>query len=147
MNIEVFSGIAPRLYELVAPLVMSCSVLRQNNNYPFKTSKHYLWFVAMERDMVIGFIPVEIKSTCVIINNYYVKGEDNAVLASLIDAVLVHFKNISVVRAVVHTRHKELFASAHFFVTQEWKLYNKMEYRCDDEREAQCVRSSTSSVG
>lgn len=78
MNIEVLSGIAPRLYELVAPLVMSCSVLRQNNNYPFKTSKHYLWFVAMERDMVIGFIPVEIKSTCVIINNYYVKGEDNA---------------------------------------------------------------------
>ena len=140
MNIEVLSGIAPRLYELVAPLVMSCSVLRQNNNYPFKTSKHYLWFVAMERDMVIGFIPVEIKSTCVVINNYYVKGEDNTVLASLINAVLV-------VRAVAHTRHKELFASAHFFVTQEWKLYNKMEYRCDDEREAQCVRSSTSSVG
>lgn len=87
MNIEVLSGIAPRLYELVAPLVMSCSVLRQNNNYPFKTSKHYLWFVAMERDTVIGFIPVEIKGTCVVINNYYVKGEDNAVLASLIDAV------------------------------------------------------------
>ena len=109
MNIEVLSGIAPRLYELVAPLVMSCSVLRQNNNYPFKTSKHYLWFVAMERDMVIGFIPVEIKSTCVVINNYYVKGEDNTVLASLINAVLVHFKNISVVRAVAHTRHKETY--------------------------------------
>lgn len=147
MSIEVLSGIAPRLYELVAPLVMNCSVLRQNNNYPFKTSKHYLWFVAIEGDMVTGFIPVEIKSTCVVINNYYVRGEDSKTMSSLINAVLEHFKSTSIIRAVVHTRHEDIFASNHFFVTQKWKLYIKMEYRCDDERKDKCLRSSTSAVG
>ena len=38
MDIEKLHGTDPRLYQLVAPLVMSIPVLRYNNNYPFKTS-------------------------------------------------------------------------------------------------------------
>ena len=134
MSIEILSGITPRLYELVAPLLMSRNVLRQNNNYPFKTSKHHLWFIAVERSDVIGFIPVEIKETGVLINNYYVKGENSKTLSFLIHAVLTHFKNTPVIRSVTHARHKMIFLENHFYVTQEWKLYLKMEYRCHDEK-------------
>ena len=42
MNIERFSGTDERLYRAVAPLVMNPAVLRQNNNYPFKTSVHFM---------------------------------------------------------------------------------------------------------
>ena len=46
MTIEKLDGTSPRLYTLVAPLVMRRSVLRQNNNYPFWTSRSHTWFVA-----------------------------------------------------------------------------------------------------
>lgn len=37
MNILKLQGLDGRLFDLVAPLVMNPAVLRQNNNYPFKT--------------------------------------------------------------------------------------------------------------
>ena len=46
MTVEKLDGTSPRLYALVAPLVMRRSVLRQNNNYPFWTSRSHTWFVA-----------------------------------------------------------------------------------------------------
>ena len=60
MTIEKLDGTSPRLYTLVAPLVMRRSVLRQNNNYPFWTSRSHTWFVAWEGETVFGFIHVEI---------------------------------------------------------------------------------------
>ena len=48
MDIEKLHGTDPRLYQLVAPLVMSIPVLRYNNNYPFKTSVHHKWLVATD---------------------------------------------------------------------------------------------------
>ena len=41
MTVEKLDGTSPRLYALVAPLVMRRSVLRQNNNYPFWTSRSH----------------------------------------------------------------------------------------------------------
>ena len=73
MTIEKLDGTSPRLYTLVAPLVMRRSVLRQNNNYPFWTSRAHTWFVAWEGETVFGFVPVEITDGGVAkINNYYV---------------------------------------------------------------------------
>lgn len=63
MTIEKLDGTSPRLYTLVAPLVMRRSVLRQNNNYPFWTSRAHTWFVAWEGETVFGFMPVEITRT------------------------------------------------------------------------------------
>ena len=40
------NGVDARLYPLVGPLVMNPAILRQNNNYPFKTSNRYLWSVS-----------------------------------------------------------------------------------------------------
>ena len=55
MTIEKLDGTSPRLYTLVAPLVMRRSVLRQNNNYPFWTSRAHTWFVAWEGETVFDY--------------------------------------------------------------------------------------------
>ena len=71
MTVEKLDGTSPRLYALVAPLVMRRSVLRQNNNYPFWTSRSHTWFVAWEGEIVFGFVPVEITDGGIAkINNY-----------------------------------------------------------------------------
>ena len=62
MIVEKLPGTDARLYALVAPLVMSVPIIRQNNNYPFKTSRKHLWFIALERGEVKGFMPVERKT-------------------------------------------------------------------------------------
>ena len=43
MKIMTLQGTDKLLYELVAPLVMNPAILRQNNNYPFKTSRSHVW--------------------------------------------------------------------------------------------------------
>ncbi len=66
-----------RLYELfVAPLVMNPEILKQNYNYPFRTSEDFVWFVAVDKRKVIGFIPVEEKKKECIINNYYIESNN-----------------------------------------------------------------------
>ena len=42
MNILKLQGLDGRLFDLVAPLVMNPAVLRQNNNYPFKTTRNHV---------------------------------------------------------------------------------------------------------
>ena len=85
MDIEKLHGTDPRLYQLVAPLVMSIPVLRYNNNYPFKTSVHHKWLVATEKGVVKGFMPIDIKSTGACIDNYYVSVGNTSLLSALID--------------------------------------------------------------
>jgi uncharacterized membrane protein len=46
MKIMTLQGTDKLLYELVAPLVMNPAILRQNNNYPFKTSRSHVWYIA-----------------------------------------------------------------------------------------------------
>ena len=71
MDIEKLHGTDPRLYQLVAPLVMSIPVLRYNNNYPFKTSVHHKWLVATEKGVVKGFMPIErVRAPVLIIITY-----------------------------------------------------------------------------
>ena len=82
MVIEKLQGTSPRLYTLIAPLVMRRSVLRLNNNYPFWTSRSHTWFVAEEGESVLGFVPVEVRDNGVVkIINYYVSGDDNRLLS------------------------------------------------------------------
>lgn len=136
MKIERLAGTEARLYELVARLVMDPEVLRQNNNYPFKTSEHYEWFVALDGEGVVrGFMPVELKTgNSVVINNYYVEGDDASVLRALLDAVWKAFGKEKVVRAVVLVRHEQVFMREGFETTVEWTLYKKMEKRNGKEK-------------
>lgn len=54
-------GTDKQLYKIVAPLVMDPEVLKMNNNYPFKTTDKFIWFIATNGKHVVGFLPVELK--------------------------------------------------------------------------------------
>ena len=78
MKIEILGGTSPRLYKLVAPLVMNAAVLRQNDNYPYKTSQRHEWLLALDdedENKISGFFPVERREGYAYINNYYLSPE------------------------------------------------------------------------
>ncbi len=129
MEIEKLSGTEERLYQLVGPLVMDPAVLRQNNNYPFKTSVHYIWFVAVEEDLVLGFMPVEVKNDQAVINNYYIADENPGFLIAMLKSVLGYFGKEYRVQAVVQMRDIDVFKKHKFEVIRTWKVYVRMELR------------------
>lgn len=136
MTIEKLDGTSARLYALVAPLVMRRSVLRQNNGYPFPTSRTHSWFVATDGETVLGFVPVEITGGGIAkIDNYYATGDDAALLAALVDTVVREYRDDYTLRSVTHMRHAELFRAAGFRPVRELKSYVKMEYRKPDGHE------------
>ena len=129
MTIEKLDGTSPRLYALVAPLVMRRSVLRQNNNYPFWTSRSHTWFVAWEGETVFGFMPVEITDGGVAkINNYYVSGDDPQLLERLLREVVGYYRRDYEIRSVTLLRHAEIFRAEGFAPTKEWTQYVTMRY-------------------
>lgn len=129
MEIEKIGGTENRLYQLVAPLVMKPAVLRQNNNYPFKTSAYYRWYVALEKEQVIGFIPMEMKGNVAVINNYYVSGDDPDILVLMLQECIRDCAGKYKLQSVTHVRHLTVFQENGFDVIRVWKLYMKMEYR------------------
>lgn len=131
MKIEKLNGTAPRLYQLVAPLVMNVAVLRQNNNYPFKTSPRHVWFVVTCDDEVKGFMPVELRDTYACIDNYHVPNGDEALLTDLATRVILEYAGDMPLQAVVHASHVKIFRSLGFSIKKEWKLYVKMIYPRD----------------
>ena len=50
IQIIQLKGTDRRLYELVAPLVMNPDVLKQNYNYPFRTSEDFVWFCGSRKE-------------------------------------------------------------------------------------------------
>ena len=129
MRIEKLDGTSPRLYALVAPLVMRRSVLRQNNNYPFWTSRSHTWFVAWARETVFGFIPVEITDGGVAkINNYYVSGDDPQLLSRFLREIIQYYRRDYTIRSMTLIRHAEIFRSEGFVPMKEWTQYVTMEY-------------------
>lgn len=129
MKIEKLNGMENRLYQIVAPLVMNPAVLRQNNNYPFKTSARHIWFVAFEGRHAVGFIPVEMKSKSAVINNYYASGDSPDVLAFMLQEVVRVIAEEYKLQSVTHIRHLSVFQENGFSVLRTWKLYVKMEYQ------------------
>ena len=125
MDIISLKGTEDKLYELVARLVMSPAVLRQNNNYPFKTTPQYTWHIALDGNTVVGFIPVKSTDTGPYIDNYYIKGDEPAVLDGLLEHVISHADKC--VTAMVHNRHVDYYRRHGFISCKEWTKYNKME--------------------
>lgn len=126
VTIEVIKGLEPRLYELVAPLVMDAKVLKQNRNYPFKTSKDFLWFIALDGAAVIGFLPVEIRNKLAIINNYYSEGENLEVLGRMIREAVELLQGEHLLTSATQVQHISAFSQNGFVVEREWKNYVKM---------------------
>lgn len=129
LQIVKLQGIDKKLYPLVAPLVMNPKVLQYNNGYPFKTGEKFIWYIAMDRHQVLGFIPLEMRKSEHIINNYYAEAsKHDEVLDELLNAILTDETSATtVLSAVVQTPHQELFASRGFVTIKTWKLYIKMQ--------------------
>ena len=117
IQIMKLNGTDKQLYKLVAPLVMDPEVLKMNNNYPFKTTDKFVWFVAVSGKKVVGFIPIEQRGNVAIINNYYIDKDQEEAFSFLL---------IDVVSAVVQTEHQETFEKQGFTVEKVWKRYVKM---------------------
>ena len=128
MNILKLQGLDGRLFDLVAPLVMNPAVLRQNNNYPFKTTRNHVWYIAMDEQRVLGFMPVKMTLTNNCIDNYYISGDNSSVIEVLLDRIIHDFSSDGSLVAVVHERHVEDFSMKNFIPFVEWKKYVKMRY-------------------
>lgn len=119
-------GTDQRLYQLVGPLVMDPKVLKQNYNFPFRTTEHFSWFIALEKEQVIGFIPLENKKSCSIINNYYIRNRDADILDLLISEVIDAVgKNCELV-AVSFLEDKDTFSKFGFVEEKQWTRYIRM---------------------
>ncbi|MPN49183.1 hypothetical protein SDC9_196798 [bioreactor metagenome] len=128
-KIAKIPGEAPELYARVAPLAMSISCLRENNNYPYKTSGKHVWYIILCRDRTTAFMPVEeIGGGKYKIDNYYASATEGRErqLGRLVEEILSDYKGTGILFAVVQTRDLKVFASYGFTVSREWKRYVKM---------------------
>lgn len=120
-------GTDKRLYQLVAPLVMCPEVLKQNYNYPFRTSEDYVWFVALDNKHVVGFIPVERKKKECIVNNYYVKDKNIDTLKMLMNTVIEALEEDNGFTAISFLEDKDIFLELGFCEEKIWTRYVKMK--------------------
>ena len=109
VQIIQLQGTDKRLYELVAPLVMNPEILKQNYNYPFRTSEDFVWFVAVDKKKVIGFIPVEEKKKEYVINNYYIESNNEDTLKLLLEKVISETNTSKELTSVTFMEHSSLF--------------------------------------
>lgn len=128
MEIIRLKGTEKKLYELVAPLVMNPAIIRQNNGYPFKTSKDYTWYLALEEDEITGFMPVKKTDEGALIDNYYTRGDDELTLNSLLKSATIDSSKDGTLRATVLKRHVAVFRAMGYLTSIEWKNYDKMIY-------------------
>ena len=124
MEILQLDGLDPQLFTIIGPLAMNPKVLKANNNYPFKTTERFHWYIAMEEENVLGFLPVENKSSGFVINNYYILNDNADVLENLLKAV----KPKTDLHAVVQIKHEPIFANMGFQSEHRWTNYIKMTY-------------------
>ena len=125
IQIVQLHGTDKKLYELVAPLVMSPEVLKQNYNYPFRTSEEYEWFVALDNKHVVGFVPVEHKKYECVINNYYIKERNVDTLKLLLEKVLEKQGEESSLTAVSFVEDRDVFSELGFLEDKVWTRYVK----------------------
>ena len=129
MDIIKLQGTDKKLYELIAPLVLNPAVLRQNNNYPFKTGPKYTWYIAIEKEQILGFIPIKQTSvSSLMINNYYIKGDNLTILDKLLSEILANINSHIELWATVHKRHVQSYKLKDFRTHIEWKNYERMLY-------------------
>ena len=127
VQIIQLQGTDKRLYELVAPLVMNPDILKQNYNYPFRTSEDFVWFVAVDKKKVIGFIPVEEKKKEYVINNYYIESNNEDTLKLLLEKVISETNTSKELTSVTFMEHSSLFKDLGFSEEKIWTRYVKMK--------------------
>lgn len=128
MEIIRLNGTEKQLYDMVAPLVMDPVVIRQNNGYPFKTSKDFVWYIAVGGGGIEGFVPLKRIAEGKLIDNYYVHEDNKETLGQLLEAIISEAGSGANLKATVQKRHVETFRKHGFETVIEWKKYDKMFY-------------------
>lgn len=132
LRILQLKGKDKQLYWLLAPLVMDPEVIRANNNYAFKTAENFLWYIAIDNNEVVGFIPVEQKKgKKAIINNYYIaaEGEERELILSLLllDIIAAFGPESWILNSITLIQDKEVFEKHEFIpMDKKWTRYVKM---------------------
>lgn len=134
MDIIRLKGEDRQLYSLVAHLVMDEEVVSYNLNYPYKTSPDYVWAVAVDKGVTLGFIPVRLEEGKARINNYYVADDDSAVFSALLKEIIKTFSSEFEIESVTQIRHIPEFEKSGFSVVLYWKRYVKMRVFRDEEK-------------
>ena len=132
LELKKLDGLSPELYERVGPLVMNPAVLRQNNNYPYKTSKNFVWFLLLMEGRVTAFIPLEsINARQLKLDNYYVSatGGREKQLGFLLRAILEEYGAEREILALAHKRDVDVFVKWGFFVVNELVNYSKLIFK------------------
>ena len=127
MKIIRLNGTDKKLFELIGPLVMNPSILRLNNNYPFKTASNFIWHILIESSSVVGFIPLKPTQNGYNIDNYYFKLDDENIITILLEDV-IESVGCYELTALVHKRNVDMFKKLGFSTFIEWKKYDKMIY-------------------
>ena len=92
-----------------------------------KRTEQYVWFIAIDKNTVVGFMPVEHRRSGCVINNYYVSGDNRETLSLLISSVLEAIGKEVRLFAVVMVNHQAVFEEHGFIMEKAWKRYVKMQ--------------------
>lgn len=133
MEIQCLKGTEKRMYELIAPLIMNADIIRINNNYPFKTSEQYLWYVIINNGAAESFMPLKPTKTGYCIDNYYIKDDDKVAIDTLLKRILDDLSEYNNITALVCKRHVKYFIDNGFVTWMELKNYNKMDYKSGEQ--------------
>lgn len=139
MKIIQLQGTDDLLYQLVAPLVMNPDVLKQNYNYPFRTSEDYTWFIALEEKQVVGFVPLEDRKRECVINNYYIKDKSCDTLKLLLERIVAQAGAVRDITAVCFLEDKDVFLEFGFIEEKTWTRYVKMKKKNAYESPQKCI--------
>lgn len=126
IEIIQLGGTDKKLYQLVAPLVMDPKVLKQNYNFPFRTTEAFTWFIALENEEILGFIPLENKKKHSVINNYYVKNKSQDVFELLLTEVIKVIGGNKELIAVSFIEDRDMFLKLGFVEEKKWTRYIRM---------------------
>jgi hypothetical protein len=136
MDIIRLEGEDRQLYERVAHLVMNEKVLSYNLNYPYRTSSRYVWFVAVDNDHTLGFMPVKLEAGKAKINNYYVADDNGEVFSALLKKIIMTLPTNCELESITQLRHVPDFEKNGFAIVLNWKRYAKMKAIRNEE---ECV--------
>lgn len=120
-------GLDEELFRRVGPLVMNPVVLKQNHNFPFRTTENFRWYLALAAEHVIGFVPVERRKRVWTVNNYYIAGRDFSVLSELLLRVTDAAASEGMpLEAVAFLEDVDVYRELGFEEEKRWTRYVKM---------------------
>lgn len=131
LKVRIFEGKSPELYLAVGHFVLSPACLRENNNYPYKSSRMFTWHVLYHEDQVVAFMPVERKlDGGYKIDNYYAtpdRERGNQLLKLFKSVIKETGDGTSPLRATVQKRDAGIFKYMNFITIRETRLYAMIE--------------------